>query len=98
MIDDFCADHLYRIAQEAVSNAVRHSGCSRIRIALRRTEPGLLLEIQDDGGGFDTLAAEHQGLGLRLMEYRARIIGGTLRIEHARGRGTRIEVVVPIGS
>jgi PAS domain S-box-containing protein len=97
VIDDFCADHLYRIAQEAVSNALRHSACTRIGIALRRTDTGLLLEIKDNGTGFGAPGEDHRGLGLRLMEYRARIIGGTLQIHHGRDQGTRVEVFVPFG-
>jgi two-component system CheB/CheR fusion protein len=96
VIDDFCADHLYRIAQEAVSNALRHSGCTEIVIVLRRADGGLVLDISDDGGGFDTVSPENRGLGSRLMEYRARILGATLHIHHARGDGTRVTVFLPL--
>ena len=95
-IDDFCADHLYRIAQEAVNNALRHSGCTRIDIALRRTGTVAALEISDNGCGFDTLPPESPGLGSRLMEYRARIIGATLHVHHARDRGTRVTALLPL--
>jgi signal transduction histidine kinase len=98
IIDDFCADHLYRIAQEAVSNALRHSGGTRIDITLRRTEEGLLLEISDNGRGFDTVAAENPGLGSRLMGYRARLMGATLNIDHARNDGTCVTVCLPIAA
>jgi two-component system CheB/CheR fusion protein len=98
IIDDFCADHLYRIAQEAVSNALRHSGGTRIDITLWRTEEGLLLEISDNGRGFDTVAAENPGLGSRLMGYRARLMGATLKIDHARNDGTCVTVCLPIAA
>ncbi len=96
-IDEVCADHLYRIAQEAVSNALRHSGCTRIDIALRRTGTGAVLEISDNGRGFDTPPPENQGLGSRLMAYRARIIGATLQVQHARNEGTRVTATLPLG-
>jgi two-component system CheB/CheR fusion protein len=95
VIDDFRADHLYRIAQEAVSNAMRHSGCTCIDIALRRSDSVLTLAVTDNGGGFGELLPDYPGLGLRLMEYRTRIIGGTLHIHHALGRGTTVEAMVP---
>jgi len=94
-IDDFCADHLHRIAQEAVSNAVRHGGCAHIEISLCRVGTDIQLEIADDGRGFGVLAPEHPGIGLRLMQYRARIIGATLHVQHEPGEGTRVSVTVP---
>ena len=97
IIDDFRAEHLYRIAQEAVSNAVHHSGCTQINIGLHRADGALVLDISDNGRGFDTLAPGNPGLGLRLMEYRTRIIGGTLELTHVRDAGTRVAIVVPLG-
>lgn len=97
-IDDFCADHLYQIAQEAVRNAMRHSRCTKIAVGLRSTESQLILAIRDNGQGYDEPAADYPGLGLRLMEYRARIIGGTLSIEHQGGDGTCVTVTVPTQS
>jgi PAS domain S-box-containing protein len=95
LIDDFSADHIYRIAQEAVNNALRHSGCTHIEVALRRTEAAILLLVTDDGRGFAKRAADRPGFGLRLMEYRARILGGTLRVDTPQGLGTQVELMMP---
>lgn len=84
------ATHLFRIAQEAVSNALRHSRAGTIWIALR-TEPGLLImHVRDDGVGIPDAPPEGAGLGLRLMEYRASLIGGTLTVTPGEGRGTQV--------
>ncbi|HTN76889.1 MAG TPA: PAS domain S-box protein [Pirellulaceae bacterium] len=92
--DNTIATHLYRIAQEAVSNALRHSGARQIQIALRQEGNHIILQICDDGSG---IAMDHgtktkaaQGLGLRTMLYRAGIIGGTLHIERGPQGGTWI--------
>jgi PAS domain S-box-containing protein len=98
VLEDSHADHLYRIAEEAVSNSRRHSGCSRIGIALRHTGLAIVLEITDDGRGIDELATGYPGLGLRLMEYRARLAGGALRVDSAPGAGTRVEMIIPLDS
>jgi PAS domain S-box-containing protein len=75
------AMHLYRIVQEAISNAVRHGRADRIWIALESDgNAGLRLGIRDNGVGFRPGADEQKGLGLRLMKYRAGLIGGTLDI------------------
>lgn len=95
-IDGICADHLYRIAQEALSNALRHSAASRIRVSLGQSDDLLVMSIRDDGVSFDELGAERAGLGLRLMEYRARVIGGSWRVAHHKDAGTTVEVAVPL--
>jgi signal transduction histidine kinase/CheY-like chemotaxis protein len=89
--DHLTSLHLYRITQEAIHNAVRHGQARHIRIALlsRRNQHRLL--ITDDGTGFDTTAQGHAtGGGLRLMGYRATIIGGALSIDSRPQAGTRI--------
>ena len=85
--DAATATHLFRIVQEAVSNAIRHGHPERIEISLRLEAGLLILEVKDDGSG---IAAPHglPGLGLRLMEYRASLIGGKLTVEPAEDRGT----------
>lgn len=87
---------LFRIAQEALANAVRHARASRIDVSLRRHGSGLLLEITDDGCGFDAGAVlsdeERSRWGLTLMRERAAAIGGVLRIHSAAGRGTRVSI------
>lgn len=91
---------LYRIAQEAITNVVRHSRASEVLITLDVNDRGVLLVVQDDGVGFDlssTLATKHggRGLGLRGMQERALILGGECRIEAAGGRGTVVIVEMP---
>ncbi len=81
---------LFRIAQEAVSNAVRHARCSRITVALRRNAERFALEIADDGTGFDP-DAERAGLGLNTMFHRAEAAGAAVEIDSGPG-GTTVTV------
>jgi signal transduction histidine kinase len=92
-LDEQTAGHLYRIAQEALTNAAKHGRAKRATIRLLQQPEQLLLEVTDDGAGID-LAAAHmsEGLGLRLMEYRARVIGARLQVERGRERGTVVRV------
>jgi len=94
--DGEIADHLYRIAQEAANNALKHAAPSEIRIGLERTNSALLLEVDDDGEGFDVSADGGGGIGLRVMRYRAKLIGGTLEVAPAPAGGTRISCRVPL--
>lgn len=85
---------ILRIAEEALHNAVRHAAAHRVTVALRDDHPGLVVEVADDGIGFDPrdpeLRARH--LGLTSMEERARELHGRLRIHSAPGRGTTVRV------
>jgi len=92
---DEVADHLYRIAVEALTNAARHSGCRTVSIALRELPSDIHLVIADDGTGLSTDPATGDGLGLKMMGYRARILSGTLSIDSKPGIGTRVTAVVP---
>jgi PAS domain S-box-containing protein len=94
VVNDEAADHLYRIAREAVINATKHGGGSRIEIALTRANDELVLAVVDDGRGLPGALAGH-GLGLRMIEYRARLLGGTALIQSTGGGGTRVEVRAP---
>jgi signal transduction histidine kinase len=96
LIDDFCADHLYRIAEEAVDNASQHSGGTRVDIQLGATPDHIELSVTDDGGGLHGRASAKDSWGLRLMEYRVRILAGTLGILPGAESGTRIEVRIPL--
>jgi PAS domain S-box-containing protein len=96
VIDEFSAEHLYRIAQEAVVNAVRHSGCTHIDIDLCMLGGCLSLSIADDGRGMTRREEGDAGIGMRLMDYRARIVGGSLRTERGADGGTRVEVTMPL--
>lgn len=89
--DHLTSLHLYRITQEAIHNAVRHGQARRIRIVLMSRRNQHRLTITDDGGGFDpSQHSDATGGGLRLMGYRATIIGGALSIDSRPGGGTRV--------
>jgi len=85
--DHTVATHLHRIAQEAVSNAVKHSRAGRIDIELSGGSDKLVLAVRDNGVGFSK-AAEGKGMGLQTMNYRATTIGGALLIQKQAKRGT----------
>lgn len=91
--DSFIAGHLYRIAQEAVNNATKHAGASEITIRLESGNGLLLLEVSDDGRG---LTKKSTGLGLGVMQHRAKLIGGDLQI--ASKRGVKVSCRVPLKS
>jgi PAS domain S-box-containing protein len=88
------ATHFYRIAQEAVRNALKHAKAKRIVISLHDCD-GLLLSIEDDGIGLRHAKTQREGAGLRLMDYRARMVGGSLEISPAAEGGTLIRCVLP---
>ncbi|MGE0334053.1 MAG: PAS domain S-box protein [Gammaproteobacteria bacterium] len=90
------ATHLFRIAQEAVNNALRHARANRIDVVLAGRRD-ITLEIRDDGRGFAPGAgdASNRGIGLRTMEYRAGLLGGVLRIEPGPKSGVTVRCVVP---
>ena len=90
------AGHLYRIAQEAVNNALKHAAPSEIRIGLERRAEALLLEVEDDGEGFAENKSPNDGIGLRVMRYRARLLEGALEIGSAPAGGTRISCLVKL--
>jgi two-component system sensor histidine kinase UhpB len=85
----------YRVAQEALSNAVRHSGARHLDVRLGRTDDSIELEVADDGQGFSFDEAS-QGLGLGGMRERAMLVNGTLELESRPQNGTRIRLRVPI--
>lgn len=90
---------LLRVAQEALHNALRHSGAGRVEVALERRGPGAALKVTDDGCGFDPAAVRRAGrhLGLVSMRDRASGVGGVLTVQSAPGKGTVIEMEVPGG-
>lgn len=86
---------VYRVAQEALSNAMRHSEASRVQVALRRRgDGGVSLDVTDDGRGFAFDQSE-SGLGIAGMRERALLIGGELTIESRPGHGTAVHLTVP---
>lgn len=105
-VPDHCAAVLYRIAQEALNNVVKHADTRRAVVSLRRVGAALVLSVTDDGVGFDvhevrsrepaSAGATHYGIAS--IAERCALIGATLRIDSARGRGTAVMVEVPLGS
>ena len=88
---------LYRIAQEALANTVRHAGAQTAQITLRAATGTVRLTVADDGDGFDPGAARRAGgVGLASIEERAHLLGGRCRIAAAPGAGAEIEVMVPL--
>jgi signal transduction histidine kinase len=87
---------VFRIAQEAVHNAVRHADAEHIAVGLSARNGHLVLTVDDDGVGFDPAAAALRArrLGLTSMEERAKALGGTLTIDSRPGEGTRVRLEV----
>jgi signal transduction histidine kinase len=93
--DETVEMHFYRIAQEAINNATRHGAARNIAISLTATESRLALKVIDDGIGISKLATNHGGMGLNVMNYRARLSGGELTIQDAPDGGTIVYCSVP---
>lgn len=87
--------HLYRITQEAITNAVRHGKARYINICLDSEENETVLTVTDDGSGLPENARNNHGMGLRIMAYRASMIGAVFGIERLPSRGTRIICTLP---
>jgi signal transduction histidine kinase len=87
---------LYRIAQEALQNTVKHAHASKVNLVLRQAANGIILEVCDDGVGFDPSASFPGHLGLRSMQERVSNLGGKLQIESAPGQGTHLLAQVPL--
>jgi PAS domain S-box-containing protein len=88
--------HLYRIAQEAVNNAVKHSGTKYIRLMLNQDGESLELTIEDDGKGFADAQKSPKGMGLDLMRHRASLIGASLDIQSRPKKGSEVKCRVPM--
>jgi two-component system sensor histidine kinase UhpB len=91
---------LYRIAQEALFNAIRHSGAATVELRILRTPTGVRVVVRDDGSGFDAeevLSREGRGLGLFGMQERAAYVGGRVEIRSSPGRGTKVTAEAPAG-
>ena len=94
--DGTLADHLYRLTQEAVTNAIRHGHAKNITIGLAVVNRGGVLIVRDDGRGFEVDRKSQSGLGLRIMNYRAKMIGGSLSVESSLHGGTMVRCLFPI--
>jgi signal transduction histidine kinase len=91
----------FRVVQEALTNVAKHSGSTRAQVSIERTPSLLRIVMSDEGRGFDSrrvLDPAHRdgGFGLRGMRDRAELFGGSLGIDSTAGRGTRIEIRVPL--
>jgi PAS domain S-box-containing protein len=92
------ATHLFRLAQEAVSNAIKHGKAKRISIHLKADPGRIYLAVNDNGRGFPKKSPASKGMGLRIMQSRAGMIGGTLTIEQNAGGGTSVICSAPNNS
>lgn len=93
--DSHVASQMYRIAQEAVTNAAKHSRGKSIEIRLFQQDGCIAMDVRDTGTGISQAAQKTDGMGMRIMKYRADRIGATLRIEGTRGKGTTVTCVLP---
>ncbi len=93
-LDPNTSQHLLRIAQEAVTNALRHSEAQTIRVSIVESPRRLWLTVEDDGRGLPAGALSQPGAGLRSMLFRAGEIGADLRIENAPGSGVQVECIL----
>jgi signal transduction histidine kinase len=92
--DASTANHLFRIAQEAIANAVRHARAKHIEIHLSASKDQLLLGVADDGVGIRQARRPRKGIGLRIMNYRAELISGTLVVQKRAEGGTEVVCTV----
>jgi two-component system sensor kinase FixL len=92
--DQTVASQLFRIAQEAVSNAIRHGKARQIVIQLKEQRGKILVSVSDNGSGFPQAIAQAKGMGLRIMQSRAGMIGGTLVLENNPWGGARVVCAV----
>ena len=89
---------LYRVLQEGLQNISKHSGASEARVVLRGSTKGVHLSIQDSGVGFEVKEAAGKGaIGLSSMRERVRLVSGRVSIVSERGKGTEIQVFIPVG-
>jgi signal transduction histidine kinase len=101
-IDDLCpkdsAINLYRIVQEGINNVVKHSGATGAKLLISRSPREVEMLIEDDGRGFNLSgdAARRPGFGLTGLAERARILGGTLSVDSAPGKGTVLKLRIPV--
>jgi len=89
---------LYKIAQEAVTNAIKHGKAKQVGISLSNGSENIVLTIQNNGLPFPDLKSRSTGMGLRIMNYRASLIGGTLEIKGTGKSGTKVTCSVPVHS
>lgn len=94
--DGSTAIHMYRLAQEAIHNAIKHAKPKHIDVRLEHADKHLILTVRDDGKGMDINLEDRGDVGLRIMHYRCSIIGGQLTIERPEDGGTLVRCAVPL--
>jgi PAS domain S-box-containing protein len=94
--DDTVATHLYYITREAANNAIKHGHARKIFIRLAADGQQGMLSITDDGCGIGKIASGNKGMGMHLMNYRARMVGGSLEVQRADGAGTVVTCMFPV--
>ena len=94
--DTSATTNLYRIAQESVSNAIKHGKAENVEISLRTSDGKVELIVTDDGIGFPQVLPDDRGMGVRIMKYRARIIGATLEIRSGSKGGTTVSCILAV--
>jgi signal transduction histidine kinase len=88
---------LYRVTQECLNNVAKHSGAKEVTVAIEGDKDGILLSVTDNGTGFDpVLMADQSGLGIVGIRERVRLVDGVVSIDSQPGRGTQIDVRVPM--
>jgi signal transduction histidine kinase len=92
------ATHLYRIAQEAINNAMKHGKARTVAVRLSANPSAMSLSIADDGTGFSKTEKEMSGVGISIMQYRANMVGGEFEIEGRAKGGTIVSCTVPAGA
>jgi len=97
-LNEESANNLYRIAQEAVTNAVKHGKATEVDIRAKVSADGVTLTIEDNGTGFKRTKARSSGMGMHIMRYRARAIGGELKATNRNGGGAMIWCFCPFPS
>jgi len=96
-IDDSTEIVLYRLAQEALTNAVKHAKASTFRLSIVQSYPHIIFVAEDDGVGFDPEAPDsRRALGLLSMRERAAMLRGTFSLSSTKGKGTRIRIEIPV--
>jgi len=87
---------LLRIVQEFLQNSIKHSDCKNIQVALRSNESALILNLKDDGKGFELKDTKGKGIGLSNMKKRTELIGGSCYIDSSAGKGTTLIITIPL--
>lgn len=96
--DHSIALHLYRIVQEAINNAVKHGNAKNIDVRLSEKDHHLSVVVQDDGIGFTNLPEDHDGKGIQIMKYRAKMMGGNLDLIRTEFNTTMMKCLIPLNS